>query len=138
MVRPWVRDELRNFYLRPRSLLIHHRDPASRDRSRTLEPEEPYGLAQEMFDNRPRELFYAVLDLATVYEDDTIVAFERNGEPLETHLGAPARLRAESNHGYKMVKSISSIRWIRDYADYGDGRGGTCEDSALQAFNGRI
>ncbi|SMX97040.1 Transposase, partial [Brevibacterium sp. Mu109] len=41
MVRPWVRDELRNFYLRPRSLLIHHRDPASRDRSRTLEPEEP-------------------------------------------------------------------------------------------------
>lgn len=41
MVLPWVRDELRNFYLRPRSLLIHHRDPASRDRSRTLEPEEP-------------------------------------------------------------------------------------------------
>ena len=38
---PWVRDELRNFYLHPRSLLIHHRDPASRDRSRTLEPEEP-------------------------------------------------------------------------------------------------
>ena len=44
---PWVRDELRNFYLHPRSLLIHHRDPASRDRSRTLEPEEPLMLASQ-------------------------------------------------------------------------------------------
>ncbi|HLR45239.1 MAG TPA: molybdopterin-dependent oxidoreductase, partial [Brevibacterium sp.] len=99
---------------------------------------ESYGLAQKMYDNRPREPFYAVLDLDTVYEDDTIVAYERNGRPLETHLGAPARLRAESNHGYKMVKWIHSIRWIHDYTEYGDGRGGTREDSALQAFNGRI
>ena len=37
-----------------------------------------------------------------------------------------------------MVKWVKSIRWIKDYADYGDGRGGTREDSALQAFNGRI
>ena len=47
-------------------------------------------------------------------------------------------MRVESNHGYKMVKWVRSIRWIADYADYGDGRGGTREDSALQAFNGRI
>ncbi|AGS34145.1 oxidoreductase molybdopterin binding protein [Corynebacterium maris DSM 45190] len=99
---------------------------------------DSYGLAQKMYDNRPREPFYAVIDLETAYEDDTIVAYERNGHPLETHLGAPARLRVESNHGYKMVKWIHSIRWIKDYADYGDGRGGTREDSALQAFNGRI
>ena len=50
----------------------------------------------------------------------------------------PARLRVESNHGYKMVKWVKSLRWIKDYAEYGDGRGGTREDSALQAFNGRI
>lgn len=99
---------------------------------------DSYGLAQKMYDNRPREPFYAVLDLDTVYEDDTILAYERNGTPLETHLGAPARLRVESNHGYKHVKWVRSIRWIADYAEYGDGRGGTREDSALQAFNGRI
>ncbi|NLE96823.1 MAG: molybdopterin-dependent oxidoreductase [Propionibacterium sp.] len=99
---------------------------------------DSYGLAQKMYDNRPREPFYAVIDLATYDEDDTILAYERNGEPLEAHLGAPARLRVESNHGYKMVKWVRSIRWIKDYADYGDGRGGTREDSALQAFNGRI
>ncbi len=97
-----------------------------------------HGLAQEMYDHRPREPFYAVLDLEMIEENDTILAYERNGHPLDLHLGAPARLRVESNHGYKMVKWVKSIEWIHDYADYGDGRGGTREDAALQAFNGRI
>ena len=97
-----------------------------------------HGLAQEMIDHRPREPFYAVIDLATLDEEDTVLSYERNGNPLEVHLGAPARLRVESNHGYKMVKWVKSIEWIEDYTIYGDGRGGTREDSALQAFNGRI
>jgi len=99
---------------------------------------DSYGLAQKMYDNRPREPFYAVIDLETVAEQDTILAYERNGRPIELYLGAPARLRVESNHGYKHVKWVRSIRWIDDYPKYGDGRGGTREDSALQAFNGRI
>lgn len=97
-----------------------------------------HGLAQEMWDHRPREPFYTVLDMSMIYEDDTILAYERNGNPLETHLGAPLRLRVESNHGYKMVKWVKSVEWISDYAQYGDGRGGTREDGAMQAFNGRI
>lgn len=97
-----------------------------------------HGLAQEMYDHRQREPFYTVLSMDMVDEENTILAYERNGHPLEAHLGAPLRLRVESNHGYKMVKWIKSIEWIADYADYGDGRGGTREDSALQAFNGRI
>ena len=97
-----------------------------------------YGLTQEMYDHRPREPFYSVLDLDMIADDDTILAYERNNHPLDIHLGAPLRLRVESNHGYKMVKWIKSIEWIEDYSDYGDGRGGTREDVALQAFNGRI
>lgn len=99
---------------------------------------ESYGLAQKMYDNRPREPFYACIDLDTMAEEESILAYERNGHPIEDYLGAPARLRVESNHGYKHVKWISRVMWIHDYADYGDGRGGTREDSALQAFNGRI
>ncbi|KAA9394094.1 oxidoreductase [Kocuria coralli] len=97
-----------------------------------------HGLAQEMWDHRPREPFYTVLDLKMLDEDNTILAYERNDRPLDIHLGAPLRLRVESNHGYKMVKWIRSIEWIRDYAEYGDGRGGTREDGAMQAFNGVI
>lgn len=97
-----------------------------------------HGLAQKMYDNRPREPFYAVIDLDMLHEEDTILAYERNGHPLEEHLGAPLRLRVESQHGYKMVKWVKAVEWIRDYAEVGDGRGGTREDSAMQAFNGRI
>ena len=99
---------------------------------------DSYGLAQKMIDDRPREPFYAVIDLDTFAEEDTILAYERNGKPIPDYLGAPARVRVESNHGYKHVKWVKTIRWIKDYADYGDGRGGTREDSALQALNGRI
>ncbi|HIW45392.1 MAG TPA: molybdopterin-dependent oxidoreductase [Candidatus Yaniella excrementigallinarum] len=99
---------------------------------------ESHGLAQVMYDNRPREPFYAVIPLRDVYEDDTILAYERNDKPLDDHLGAPLRLRVESNHGYKMVKWVRKISWVADYEHIGDGRGGTREDSAMQAFNGRI
>ena len=99
---------------------------------------DSYGLAQKMIDDRPREPFYAVVDLDTLREEDTILAYERNGEPIPNYLGAPVRARVESNHGYKAVKWVKSVRWIADYKTYGDGRGGTREDSALQALNGRI
>ena len=99
---------------------------------------DSYGLAQKMFDNRPREPFYAVIDLDTMAEEETILAYERNGHDVDEHLGGPVRVRVESNHGYKHVKWVRSVRWIEDYKDYGDGRGGTREDSAMQAFNGRI
>lgn len=99
---------------------------------------ESYGLAQKMYDNRPREPFYAVIDLDTMAEEESILAYERNGHDIEDYLGAPARTRIESNHGYKHVKWVSRVMWVHDYADFGDGRGGTREDSALQAFNGRI
>lgn len=99
---------------------------------------ESYGLAQKMYDNRPREPFYACIDLGMLAEDDTILAYERNGHPIEEYLGGPARARIESGHGYKMVKWVRSVHWIADYSVFGDGQGGTREDSSMQAFNGRI
>lgn len=99
---------------------------------------DSYGLAQKMYDNRPREPFNAAIDLETMAEEETILAYERNGHGVDEHLGGPLRVRVESKHRYKHLKWVRSIRWIKDYKDYGDGRGGTREDSALQAFNGRI
>lgn len=57
---------------------------------------ESYGLAQKMYDNRPREPFYACIDLGMLAEEDTILAYERNGHPIEEYLGGPARARIES------------------------------------------
>ena len=38
-------------------------------------------------------------------------------------------------HGYKMVKWVQKIEWIKDYHDVGDGQGGSREDSGLQHFD---
>jgi len=37
-----------------------------------------------------------------------------------------------------MIKYIRSLEWISDYAGYGDGMGGTREDSGYQSINARV
>jgi DMSO/TMAO reductase YedYZ molybdopterin-dependent catalytic subunit len=99
---------------------------------------ESYGTAQHMHDGRPVEPYYTVLPKAVAMEDETILAWGMNGEPLPDMYGAPLRLRIESMHGYKMVKWVRSVSWIRDYAEVGDGMGGTREDSGYQDIDARI
>ena len=50
---------------------------------------------------------YTVLTKAMAMEDETILAWGMNGEPLPEMYGAPLRLRTESMHGYKMVKWVA-------------------------------
>ncbi|HEY7042278.1 MAG TPA: molybdopterin-dependent oxidoreductase, partial [Nocardioidaceae bacterium] len=99
---------------------------------------ESFGMAQQMHDGRPVEPYYTVLTQAMAMEDETILAWGMNGAPLPDMYGAPLRLRAESMHGYKMVKWVRSVSWIRDYAEVGDGMGGTREDSGYQDMDARI
>ena len=99
---------------------------------------ESFGTAQHMHDGRPVEPYYTVLTKAMAMEDETILAWGMNGEPLPDMYGAPLRLRTESMHGYKMVKWVRSVSWIKDYAEVGDGMGGTREDSGYQDMDARI
>ncbi len=68
---------------------------------------ESFGMAQHMLDGRPVEPYYTCLPLDMTLEDDTILAWDRNDEPLSGMFGAPLRLRCETSHGYKMIK------WVR-------------------------
>jgi sulfoxide reductase catalytic subunit YedY len=97
-----------------------------------------YGLAQKMHGGRPLEPYYSCIPLADCLEDESIFAWSMNDRPLPLTFGAPLRLRVESIHGYKMVKYIRSLEWIKDYRVVGDGMGGTREDSGYQAINARI
>ena len=54
-----------------------------------------------------------------------------NGESLDIGHGAPLRLRAETQLGYKMVKWIRSIEFVHDYKNVGMGQGGHREDYML-------
>ena len=99
---------------------------------------ESFGTAQHMHDGRPVEPYYTVLTKGMAMEDETILAWGMNGGPLPDMYGAPLRLRTESMHGYKMVKWVRSVSWIHDYAEVGDGMGGTREDSGYQDMDARI
>lgn len=99
---------------------------------------ESFGTAQQMHDGRPVEPYYTVIEVKTAMEDETILAWGMNDEPLHDMYGAPLRLRIESMHGYKMVKWVRSVSWIHDYAEVGDGMGGTREDSGYQDMDARI
>ena len=72
--------------------------------------------------------FYEVIDLDIVKHQQTILAYEMNGEPLDIGHGAPLRLRAETQLGYKMVKWLRSIEFVKDYKNIGRGQGGHRED----------
>jgi DMSO/TMAO reductase YedYZ molybdopterin-dependent catalytic subunit len=60
----------------------------------------------------------------------TILAYEMNGEPLPIPHGAPLRLRLEVQLGFKMVKWLRAIEFVRGYSEIGQGHGGWREDHA--------
>jgi len=99
---------------------------------------ESFGTAQHMHDGRPVEPYYTCLTKEMAFEDETILAWGMNDQDLPDMYGAPLRLRTESMHGYKMVKWVRSVSWIKDYRDVGDGMGGTREDSGYQDMDARI
>ena len=49
---------------------------------------ESFGMAQHMHDGRPVEPYYTCLSLDMALEDDTILAWARNDEPLSGMFGA--------------------------------------------------
>jgi DMSO/TMAO reductase YedYZ molybdopterin-dependent catalytic subunit len=74
--------------------------------------------------------FYEVVELSLLRHPQTILAYEMNGQPLPVPHGAPLRLRLEVQLGFKMVKWLRAIQFVRDYRDIGDGHGGWREDHA--------
>ncbi len=75
-------------------------------------------------------IFYEVVDLRLLADEQSILAYELNGAPLPTKHGAPLRLRVEMQLGFKMVKWIRAIEFVEDYAAFGAGQGGWREDHA--------
>ena len=72
--------------------------------------------------------YYDTQRLDNVLKPECLLAFEMNGEPLSEVYGAPLRLRVENQLGYKMVKWIERIEFVRSEREVGGGQGGTNED----------
>lgn len=96
-----------------------------------------FGHVGHTYDGRPAEPYYECIDPSMIDDDECILAWGMNDEPLPEVYGGPLRLRADSQHGYKMVKWVRRLEWIHDYHDVGDGQGGSREDSGLQHYDAR-
>ena len=66
------------------------------------------------------------------------LAYEMNGEPLPVPHGAPLRLRVENQLGFKQVKWIKEIEFVRHFSERGAGEGGYNEDHEFYGYRDEI
>ncbi|MEI9990816.1 MAG: molybdopterin-dependent oxidoreductase [Rhizomicrobium sp.] len=84
----------------------------------------------------PPPFYYESLDLLEATHPQTILAYELNGEALPVANGAPIRVRAERQLGYKMPKYVQRIDLVASYDRIGGGKGGYWEDQGYQWYGG--
>ena len=74
--------------------------------------------------------YYESVDMIDALHPQTILAFSLNEKPLPVRNGAPLRLRAERQLGYKQAKFITRIEAVADISAVYGGKGGYWEDVA--------
>lgn len=82
------------------------------------------------------QLYYESLDLVEALHPQTILAYNLNGQPLPIANGAPVRLRAERQLGYKMAKYVNGIELVESFANIRGGNGGFWEDQGYTWWAG--
>jgi DMSO/TMAO reductase YedYZ molybdopterin-dependent catalytic subunit len=84
----------------------------------------------------PAQFYYESLDLLEATHPQTILAYQLNGQALPIEHGAPIRLRAERQLGYKMAKYVQRIEIVADLKPFSGGRGGYWEDQGYNWYGG--
>jgi methionine sulfoxide reductase catalytic subunit len=97
-------------------------------------PEARYAVFYSLADGSDGGRYYDVHELRNMGHELTILAFEMNGAPLSVLHGAPLRLRCENELGFKMVKWIAAIEFVRDFGHLGAGHGGYNEDHEFYGY----
>jgi DMSO/TMAO reductase YedYZ molybdopterin-dependent catalytic subunit/thiosulfate reductase cytochrome b subunit len=72
--------------------------------------------------------YYDTQTLENILKPECLLAYEMNDKPLPEVYGAPLRLRVENQLGYKMVKWIERIEFVRSEKEIGQGHGGKNEE----------
>ncbi len=73
--------------------------------------------------------YYDSHTMENMRHPQALLAYEMNGQPLNEVHGAPLRLRAETQLGFKMVKWIEAIEFAKDAKHVYKGEGGYAEDN---------
>jgi DMSO/TMAO reductase YedYZ molybdopterin-dependent catalytic subunit len=79
-----------------------------------------FSFGESLYDS----VYYDTQSLENVLKSQCILASQMNGARLPMVYGAPLRLRAETQLGYKMVKWIERIEFVESEKSLGKGEGG--------------
>ncbi len=80
--------------------------------------------------------YYETLDLLEATHPQTILAYKLNGGMLPIENGAPVRVRAERQLGYKQAKYVERIELIESFDKIEGGKGGYWEDLGYEQWGG--
>ena len=84
----------------------------------------------------PDHKYYESLEISEALHPQTILAYQLTGAPLGVEHGAPVRVRAERQLGYKQPKYVERIELVESYADINGGKGGYWEDLGYNWYGG--
>ncbi len=82
--------------------------------------------------------YYDSHSLHDLRHPQALLAYQMNGEPLPEVHGAPLRLRVENQLGFKHVKWIKEIQFVRDFREVSGGHGGYNEDHEFYGYRDEI
>lgn len=82
------------------------------------------------------DFYYESLDMVEATHPQTILAYNLNGQPLAIEHGAPVRIRAERQLGYKQPKYVKDIVVVGSLEKIGGGKGGYWEDQGYNWWGG--
>ena len=82
--------------------------------------------------------YYDSHSIARPPSPQSLLAYDMNGEPLPILHGAPLRLRVENQLGFKHVKWIKEIEFVRHFSERGGGEGGYNEDHEFYGYRDEI
>lgn len=102
-------------------------------------PEARYVMfycADPMGDAEEAQIYYESLDLLEATHPQTLLAYALNDRPLPVENGAPLRLRAERQLGYKMAKYLQRIELVENFSHIRGGKGGYWEDLGYSWYAG--
>ena len=81
------------------------------------------------YDDEKPGLFYDCHKFKHMKHDQTMLAYEMNGDPIPELHGAPLRLRNELELAFKQIKWIQAIEFVDSFKDLGSGEGGFNPDN---------
>jgi sulfoxide reductase catalytic subunit YedY len=96
--------------------------------------EARYAVFYSLADGADGGRYYDVHRIVNMRHALTMLAIDMNGTPVSVLHGAPVRLRCENELGFKMVKWVTAIEFVHDFADLGAGHGGYNEDHEFYGY----